>query len=183
MHRIERDVAATSADVMHQLNERPVPMNVPEEVRQENQKSDGAGDPDPFVGEGLTFRCEQQSDDNTQPEHGYRIFVLQADARQHAEPQPQLLVAGLDNADDDGGATHPEEGLEVVGAEQVAVDDEHRRNRNRQSPKSHRKASSAELVRLVSGEGDSTAAGDRRDHADHEQRGTEQWVAARSPPE
>ena len=85
------------------------------------------------MGESLAPGREQQSHDDAHPEHGHRIFVFQADACQHTEPQPQLLITGLDDANDDRGAAHPEEGFEIVGPKQMAVDDEDGGNRHRQS--------------------------------------------------
>ena len=57
-HRIQLNVAAAGADVVHQLHEGPIAVHIPKQVRQENQECQCACDPDPSVGEGLALRRE-----------------------------------------------------------------------------------------------------------------------------
>ena len=45
----------------------------------------------------------------------------------------KLLISCLNDSNHDGGATHPQQRFEVVGAKQVAVNNEDRGNCNRQS--------------------------------------------------
>ena len=64
---------------------------------------------------------EQQTHDDSKAEEGDGIFFLQADAGDHAEPEPVARVVTLDREDGEVGAAHPEIGFEAVGAEQAAV--------------------------------------------------------------
>ncbi len=62
-----------------------------------------------------------------------------------AEPDPQFLISGLDDSNYHRRTAHPEQRFEVIGAEQMPVDDEYRRHRNRQSRERNRIAPSRRI--------------------------------------
>ncbi len=117
--RTERDVAPARADVPHELEKRPAVVDVPDHVRQEDQQGERPTEPDPRPREGAPLRAQQDADHEGEGEDGHRVLVLQAHAGEKAEPQPQPLVAGLDDADEDVRAPRPEQRLEGVHREEV----------------------------------------------------------------
>src|SRR6476620_7053344 len=96
-------------------------MQVPQNVRQENQERDQTADPDPFVKECPAMLGQQQADDDSQPEDCNRVLLLQPESRDDAESDPVARVVSLNGKNNELSAAQPEIGLKDVGAEQSAV--------------------------------------------------------------
>ena len=115
------NVAAFGTDVVHELEEGPLIVDIPEQVGQENQEGCATAQPDPATEEDAALRGGQQTDDHAEAKQGDGIFFLQANPRDHAEPQPVAWIIPLDGKDGEVGAAHPEIGFEAVGAEQAGI--------------------------------------------------------------
>src|SRR5260370_38352117 len=115
----ERHVAPVAADVGEQLEKRELMLDVPDEIGKEYQEGDQASEPDPRLEERGTLFGKQQSRDHARCEEDDPILVLKPYSCDEAEPQPQFLVAGLDDADQDQPASPPSprpEGAHRAGA-------------------------------------------------------------------
>jgi hypothetical protein len=114
-------VTAFGTDVVHELEEGPLIVNIPEQVGQENQEGCAAAQPDPAIEEDAALGGEQKADDHAEAKQCDGIFFLEANARDHAEPEPVVWIIALDGEEGEVGAAHPESGFEAVGAEQAGV--------------------------------------------------------------
>src|SRR5258707_14322371 len=110
----ERDVTPVAADVGEQLEKWELMLDVPDEIGKEYQEGDQASEPDPRLEERGTLFGKQQSRDHARCEEDDPILVLKRYSCDEAEPQPQFLVAGLDDADQDQRASRPSQRLEGV---------------------------------------------------------------------
>src|SRR5216684_2974812 len=119
--RGEYHVAAFRSDVAHQFEERPVIVNVPEEVRKKNQECREAAEPYPLVEKDAALFGEEQADNNSETEERDGILFLQAKARDHAEPQPVAWSVALNREHGEVGAAHPKIGFEAVCAKQTSI--------------------------------------------------------------
>jgi hypothetical protein len=99
--------------------------DVPDHVGKKNQRCDSAADPNPFLRQSCSLRRQHQAKHKPAAENGHRVFVLKPEPGHNAEPQPQPLVAGVDDAQQKIRAAHPEERLEGVHGEQVVQHEEH----------------------------------------------------------
>jgi hypothetical protein len=84
-------------------------LDTPQQIRQEDEERDRAGDPEPGAGKHAALRSQDQAEDDAGSKDQHGILVFQAESREDAEPDPELLVAGFHNAYQQPGATHPEQ--------------------------------------------------------------------------
>ncbi len=117
----KHDIAPIRADIVHQLDERPVIVNVPKQVRQKDQESREPAKPKPRTEQRAALRSQQKPDDHTEAEQSDRIFFLQAQSRDDAEPKPIPRIVSFDGENREVGAAHPQIGFEAVGTEQACV--------------------------------------------------------------
>src|SRR5216684_8444283 len=110
----ERHVAPVAADVGKQFEKREVMLDVPDEIGKEYQESEQAAEPDPRLEEHGAMLGKQQAHDHTGGEEDDAILILKRHARDESEPQPQFLIAGLDDADQDQRASRPGQRFESV---------------------------------------------------------------------
>src|SRR6266436_2240859 len=97
----ERHVAPALANVGEQFEKWEVMLDVPDEVGKEYHEGDQASEPDPRLQERGAMSGKQQPRDYAGGEEDDAILVLQCYARNDAEPQPQFLIAGLDDPNQD----------------------------------------------------------------------------------
>ena len=154
-------------------------LDVPQEIRQEDQESDRAADPDPGARERAALRSQHQADHDAGAEDQHGVLVFEADSRQDAEPDPEFRVAGLDDADEQVGATHPEQRLERVHGQQAVRGEECRRHQGRERRQALGKTLPAEFTRDQCGESNLGGAGHGGKEPDGGQGITEQ--RARQP--
>src|SRR5260370_20805761 len=115
----ERHVTPVAADVGEQLEKREVMLDVPDEIGKEYQEGDQASEPDPRLEEhGALFR-KQQARDHARCEEDDAILVLKRYPCDEAEPQPQFLVVGLEDPDQDQSASRP--GQRLDGRDDAAM--------------------------------------------------------------
>src|SRR5712692_667821 len=108
----ERHVAPVAADVGEQFEKREVMLDVPDEIGKEYQEREQAAEPYPRLEEHGAMLGKQQARDHAGGEEDDAILVLKRYARDEAEPQPQFLIAGLYDPDQDQCATHPQRWFE-----------------------------------------------------------------------
>src|SRR5208282_1121746 len=80
------DVASAGAHVGHQLQERPVMVDVPQNVGEPDEHGDGEADPNPALKKGAAFAGEDKSNDNAGAKEEHGPFVQDAHAGNHAKP-------------------------------------------------------------------------------------------------
>ena len=119
--RSQHHVAAFGADGPHELNERPVVLDVPEHVGKEDEEGGDSAEPDPLIEEDAPLLGQQQADDDTQAEDSNGVFLFQAKTRNQAKPEPVAWLIALDGEEGEVGAAHPEVGFETIRTEQTAV--------------------------------------------------------------
>ena len=93
--RPQHHVASFRPDRVHELYERPVVVDVPQNVWQEDEEGCGAADPDPLIQEHAALLGQQQADEHPQSENCDRVFLLKTNARDYAKPQPVTRVVPL----------------------------------------------------------------------------------------
>ena len=148
-------------------------LHVPDHVREEDQEGDRPAEPDPGPREGASLRAQQDADHQGERVDRHRVLVLQAEAGEKAEPQPQLLVAGPDDADEDVRAPRPEQRLECVHREEVVHHDVDEGERARDGREAHREPPAAHLAGQEAGQEDEGGAGEGRGEPHREERGAE----------
>src|SRR2546421_2829262 len=94
--RGERNIAAVGFDVAHQFCKRPVVLNVPDEIRQENQESRSATQPNPFVEEKAPLWSQQQPSYDCEPKHGDGVLLFRAYAGHDSKPKPITGIVAFD---------------------------------------------------------------------------------------
>src|SRR6266436_2138913 len=97
----ERHVAPVVANVGEQLEKWEMMLDVPDEVGKEYHEGDQSPEPDPRLQEHGALLGKQQPCYHASGEEDDAILVLQRYARNDAEPQPQFLIAGLDDPNED----------------------------------------------------------------------------------
>src|SRR6267143_4158425 len=110
----ERHVAPVAADVGEQFEKREMMLDIPDEIGKEYQESDQAAEPDPRLTEHGAMLSKQQARDHAGGEEDDAIFILKRYARDQAAPQPQFLVACLDDPDQDQRASRSGQRFEGV---------------------------------------------------------------------
>src|ERR1700730_8995784 len=110
----ERHVAPAAADVGEQFEKREVMLDVPDEMGKEYEEGDQSSEPDPRFEEHGAVLGQQQTRDHAGCEEDDAIFVLKGYTCDEAEPQPQFLVARLDDPDQDQRASRPGQRFEGV---------------------------------------------------------------------
>src|SRR6266480_3106090 len=93
--------------------------DVPQQVRQKNEQRDRAADPEPRASKHTPMRGHEQAETHGGAEDQHRIFVFEAESGDDSEPDPELFVAGFDNAYQQPGAAYPEQRLESVHSQQI----------------------------------------------------------------
>ena len=121
-------------------------MDVPQQVRQENQKGGESAQPDPFVEKHTALFGQQQAHYDSQAEDGDGILFFHAEAGDHAEPEPIPRVFFLDGENGEVGAAHPEVGFEAVRAKQAPVRQILRHDDCADGAQEYRVAASAEFA-------------------------------------
>src|SRR5690242_13945925 len=81
-------VALVRANIVHELNERPVVMDVPKQIRQEDSEGDRAGNPDPFGKKYPPLAGQQQPDDDSEAKKQDGVLLFQSQPGKNSEPQP-----------------------------------------------------------------------------------------------
>src|SRR5260370_21148830 len=119
--RPQHDVAAFSANTPNELNERPVVLDVPENIGKEDEEGSESAEPDPLVEEDAALLRQQQADDDAEAEESNGVFLLKADTRDHAKPAPVSWIIALDRQECEVSATHPQVGFKTVCPQQAAV--------------------------------------------------------------
>src|SRR6266849_7039727 len=109
LQRREFNIAAAGLDVAHQLQKRPVMLDVPDEVREKNQEGHNSTQPDPFVSEDAALLGQQQPDDDAQAEHGNGILFFHPDASDDTEPEPIAGTLALNGKDSEVCAPHQQD--------------------------------------------------------------------------
>ena len=84
--RAEHDVLAFAADVGQVFDRREVMADLPDEVREKERDSNGAGDPYPTSRELTAMMRQQQGDGDRESERQRRVLILESETGQHAEP-------------------------------------------------------------------------------------------------
>src|SRR5260370_15978416 len=110
----ERHVTPVAADVGEQFVKWELMLDVPDEIGREDQEGDQASEPDQRLEDHGAMFGKQQTRDHAGCEEDDPIFVLKRYSCDEAEPQPQFLVAGLEDADQDQRASRPSQRLEAV---------------------------------------------------------------------
>src|SRR5205085_9006037 len=101
------------------------------------------------------------------------VLVLESEAREEAEEEPELLGAALKDHDGDVGHRHPEEWLEDVHGEVVADGEEERRDEHRQAGEELREEPAAEAPSHRAGERDEGGRREEREDPHREERRAE----------
>src|SRR5260370_41308218 len=121
-------------------------LDVPEKIRQEDRERHRTADPEPVSGERAALRSQEQAEDETSAEDQHRVFVFDANARQHAKRDPQLLVTGLDDTDEQVRASEPEQRLQWRHREEIDAGENPRGNQDREGGETPRKPVSPEVA-------------------------------------
>jgi hypothetical protein len=171
--RCEHKVTPAGANIAHQIEKGPMMLDIPNQVWQEDRKRNEAANPDPLAGEDPALLGEQQAHHHRQAEHRHGVLGLEARAREHAKPHPQLLISCLDDADHHIGAPCPEERLEGVHGQDVMEDQVDSRAGRTQGRERLRKTPAPQFARDHSSEPDQHKSGHRRQQMDGEHRGSE----------
>src|ERR1700683_195015 len=149
------DVAPLGADIVHQLQKRPIVLDVPEQVGKKDQKRGKSANPDPRMEKRTALRGEQQAHNDAKPEQSDGVLLLHADAGDNAEPEPVawgfFSTGAFYREDGEIGAAHPQIRFEAIGAEQATVGEILRRDDNGDCAEEQGKTASAELAREYRG--------------------------------
>ena len=117
----------------------------------------------PIQSQGLAkrtaLRSQEQADDDAGAEDQHGVLVFEAESRQDAEPDPELLVAGFHDADQQPGAAHPEQRLECVHGQQVVGGENTRRDQRGERGEALGKPLAAQFAGDQGGEGYLARAG------------------------
>ncbi len=108
---------------------------------------------------------QQQSHHDRKTEHGNRVLLFQADARDHAKPQPISRIVALDRQYCEINAAHPQKGLEAVGGHNAAVIEIKGHGDERQSGEHHREPAAAEFPGDHGRQNDRSRGRQRRHHS------------------
>src|SRR6266436_4993743 len=162
----ERHVAPVAADVGEQFEKWEVMLDVPDEIGEEYQESDQAAEPDPRLKEHRAMLSKQQARYHAGGEEDDAIFVLKRYARDRAKPQPQFLVARLDDPDQHQSASRPGQRFEGVHRNVVAHREADPGGEDGQRGERLRKSLAAEFAGDPSGEKHRARAGQRRKEPD-----------------
>src|SRR5262249_3894477 len=95
LERVQNNIPTRGPDVVNKLREREVVVNVPQQVRQKDQKGSEAAHPNPLIEKYAALLGQQQPHHDGESEDRDRILFLHADAGDHAEPQPVARLAML----------------------------------------------------------------------------------------
>src|SRR5438477_5553223 len=175
--RPQHHVAAFRADAPHELNERPVVLDVPEHVGKEDEEGSDSAKPDPLIEEDAPLLGQQQADDDTKAEDGNGVFLFQAKTRNQAKPEPVSWTISVDGQDGEVGATHPQVGFETVCLQQASVGEVLRRNERADSAEEEGVTASSQFARDCSSLHDQQGGGECRDKANAAQGVTQQGAA------
>ena len=163
--RTENHIAPFGADVAHQFKERPVVVNVPEQVREEDQERRGTAEPYPFVQEETAVLGEEQADHNSEAEDRDGVFLLETETRDCAKPEPEARLAAFHGENREVRATHPQVWFKAVCGEQAAVGKILRRDQNGDGTQQESKAAPAEFAGDEGRLNDQQRRGQRRDES------------------
>src|SRR5271154_6253806 len=103
----EDHIAAFGANIVHQLEEGPVVVEVPEQIRKKNQERGDAAEPEPFVEQKASLRGEEQADYDSEAKERDGVFLFESDARYHAKPKPITGVVAFYGQVREVRAAHP----------------------------------------------------------------------------
>src|SRR5204863_1813071 len=112
--RPPHEISSRPADVAHQLQEREIVTDQPDQVGNKDEKGTKGPDPNPGVGEKAPLRREEQGDENGEGEKGGGIFIFHSESEKNAEAKPVTRIALVDRADHAPGAPEPNERLKCV---------------------------------------------------------------------
>ena len=70
-------------------------LDIPKQIPQKNQERDCARDPEPRAGKQAALRSQEQAENNASSEHQHGVLVFEAQSREDAKPNPELLVARI----------------------------------------------------------------------------------------
>lgn len=118
----------------------------PDEVWQPYRQGDCTTRPDPRSTESTARARQQQPNGYAATEKEHAILVLDADAGNEAEPQPELLIPRLDHSYHNVGRRHPKGWLECVDCHQVKKQQICRGEQNRQYSNQLSEPSAAKLT-------------------------------------
>src|SRR5208282_897780 len=79
-------IAPAVTDVVLQLQKREVMLDIPQQVRQKNEKRGRAADPEPGAGKRTALRGQEQAKDEAGSENQRRILIFEAESSHDAEP-------------------------------------------------------------------------------------------------
>src|SRR5260221_10806552 len=99
---------------------REVVADLPEEVRQEDEKRDHAGEHEPPVEHERAISRQQQGHNDGEPEDEHGVLVQQSDTSKESEEQPEPRIASLHESNDDERTGAPDQRLDRVHAEIAA---------------------------------------------------------------
>src|SRR5262252_5389879 len=86
------DVLASDAYVVHQLEKGPVLLDVPNQIRKEEQERNGPASKKPRREQKLALFGEEKSEKQGERKDRNGVFVFEAQASNHAESDPEFWI-------------------------------------------------------------------------------------------
>src|ERR1019366_1853 len=148
----QADVATAAADILLQFQEREVMLDVPEQIGQEEQERQQSGEQYPAVEQMLALGSEQKTRHQREAEDQHGVLGFETQAGEQSKIDPEFLVAGLDDANEEQRAPHPAERLEGVYVEGMIQGQEAGSQQDAQGGEPLGESPSAQFARHGSGE-------------------------------
>ena len=120
--RAQPHVPSVPPDVGELFEVGEAVLHVPQEIREGQDEGEEAGQDEPPVPEKAPVRRGEEPDDHRGAEDEHRLLVLEAQAGEQAEEEPEAGLSGPDDARGHEGAAGPDQRLDGVHRE-VAVED------------------------------------------------------------
>ena len=120
------NVFASAADIVHQFEERPVVLDIPNQVGKKDQERHRAAREKPWRKQKFALLREKKSEKQSEGKDGDGVFIFEPESGDGAESEPELWVLRVNHAQDGVSTTGPEQRFESIHGELVIDDPPHR---------------------------------------------------------
>ncbi len=156
------DVLSGDSNVVHQFEERPVVLDIPNQVGKEDQERYGTAREKPWGEQELALPREKKSEKQSEGKNGDGIFVFEPEASDGTESEPELWVLRVNHAQDGVSAAGPKQRFEGVHGELVIADPPHRGSGGQRPGKRDAVALRAKLAREGGDQNNARGSSQRR---------------------